>query len=80
MKITEQQKQDSKEDVEKQVVIVLKGREAMVRDMTEKKNCIVMFGVKEEEKNPVIIQRFETAKMNSILNTLNVEENEKIED
>lgn len=66
--------------MEKEVVSVLKYREAMVRNMVEKKKCIIVYCIKEEKKKTVQAQSFETSKVKNILRSMNNQEEKKLEE
>lgn len=46
--VIKQQEEEHKNNLEKQVIQVLKRKENMVRDMVEKKQCVIVFGLKEK--------------------------------
>ena len=45
--IIDQQNKENKENLEKEVIRVIKKKEALVRDTVDKKKCVIVFGLKE---------------------------------
>lgn len=56
--VMKQQEEDHKNNLEKQVIQVLKRKENVVRDMVEKKRSVIVFGLKEK----VLTSKFERGK------------------
>ena len=64
--------------MEKQMVSVLKNKEGLVRDMADKKKCVILFGIREEII-PVRTER-EQYEKNKIMRVLDVLEAEWVKD
>ena len=63
--------------MEKEFIKVLKNKEALVRDVVEKKRCVVMFGIKEEKQpNRQLREKSELETAKEILNIVLDQNNE----
>ena len=79
-KIIKDQQQEQKEQLEKEMIKVLKKKEDVIRGVIDKKKCAIVFGLKEEH-NPVRSKREkdELQNIKKLIKVFNEEEEEAIE-
>ena len=80
-KVIENQMEQKREDVAKEVIGVLKQKEVLVREIAEKKKSVIIFGLEEKKitYKPKRVKE-ELKSVRDLLKTLNDEDRNKLED